>query len=248
MILIQPWPQISFLLPSHPSPLHAPDQAYHLWKLSLHCPNPNHGRRPYWIFLKQLLQIFLSQYLPHCGSLIAHCTSWSSSTDLKMNHFRQGRVLSALLVLVLSTVLGTEWLCGKCWWKESLSVYVQILKQMCSWHMGDTFCLCDNWQLSLLGSRSTQLKTNQPTSWRQLWGSPSGLSPFPSLSAWKKPNVASFHFLHVMIMAADGSQCTLLLWFFKPASNLLFCINLFHYSSHSSGLCLVQDSGLLIIF
>lgn len=159
MILIQPWPQISFLLPSHPSPLQAPDQAYHLWKLSLHCPNPNYGRRPYWIFLKQPLQIFLSQYLPHCGSLIAHCISWSSSTDLKMNHIRQDRVLSALLFLVLSMVLGTEWLCGKCWWKESLSVYVQILKQMCSWHMGDTFCLCDNWQLSLLGSKSTQLKT-----------------------------------------------------------------------------------------
>lgn len=159
MILIQPWPQMSFLLPSHPSPLQAPDQAYHLWKLSLHCPNPNHGRRPYWIFLKQPLQIFLSQYLPHCRSLIAHCTSWSSSTDLKMNHFRPGHVLSALLFLVLSTVLGTERLCSKCWWKESLSVYVQILKQMCSWHMGDTFCLRDNWQLSLLGSKSTQLKT-----------------------------------------------------------------------------------------
>ena len=61
--------------------------------------------------------------------------------------------------LPLSTVLGTEWLCSKCWWKESLSVYAQILKQMCSWHMGDTFCLRDNWQLSLLGSKSTQLKT-----------------------------------------------------------------------------------------
>lgn len=158
MILIQPRLKCLFSYYLSSSPLQAPDQAYHLWKLSLHCPSPNRGGGPTEFSSNNLYRYF---YHSTTTLRIINCSLHILIllNRLKMNHFRLGHVLSALLFLVLSTVLGTEWLCSKCWWKESFECLCATLKQMCSWHMGDTFCLCDNWQLSLLGSKSTQLKT-----------------------------------------------------------------------------------------